>query len=185
MTEKWLEINEASSVLDIELQYLCDLVIDGKIKTTTCDNALLVDIESVESDIKSCYFENARSIDSLKEELERLKVECAWLKSENMMNLQKIKDYHTRFSELQKIKDELIEVINHQSETIRALKGYHMPVISEENSVSIRHTGKYSSGISLWMFLPVLGLAIAAAVEIIKTNHIFTFDAFLRYLGMM
>lgn len=187
MDNKWLEIREASEVLDVELEYLCDQVINGTVKTSTCDDLLMIDVLSLPDFSEVSYDRNAMSVETVRKELEKFKVEYAWLKSENLMNAKLIEDYHVRFSELKRIQSELIEVINHQSETIRALRGYNSIARCDQETQleAMPQAKRVNTGFSLWMFLPILGLSMAAMVEIFKVQHIYSFDDFLRYIGML
>lgn len=185
MSEQWIEINKASEVLDINLEKLCDLVIKGMITTSTCDDQLMVDIATLPDIDESCALDNNRCIDTLKSELEKMKLESAWLKSENMMNKKLIEEYHAKFAELNAIKKELIEVINHQSETIRAMKGYNSVEKLDGNLECIKYPARKRSGSSIWMLLPMIGLATAAFVEICKVKNICNLDDLLHYIGLM
>ena len=185
MSHKWVEINKASEVLDLELEYLCDLVIKGSINTTTCEDTLLIDISELSDNSDDCYKGNARSVDTIRGELEKLKLESAWLKSENMMNSQMISDYHEKFAELKEIQKELVEVINHQSETIRVLRGYHPTESNNEPVDYVDISAKHKGSFSIWMFLPIVGLCLAAMIEVLKKYHIHDFHDLMFYLGWM
>lgn len=186
MEQKWTEINKASKELDLDLEYLCDLVIKGTITTTTCDDTLLIDTNSL-----PCIEDIERGISSVnrlsvEEDLEDLKVECAWLKSENMKYKQHTEDYQEKFVELREIQRELIDVINHQSETIRILRGYHTQARKAGMLDDFSSGGEAKrAGISLWMMLPILGLLLAAGIEILNKYQIHNTADILRYVGMM
>ncbi|MGD9579802.1 MAG: hypothetical protein AB7V50_00375 [Vampirovibrionia bacterium] len=186
MEQKWIEINKASKEFDLDLEYLCDLVINGTITTTTCDDTLLIDRNSL------CSLEDLDGmvakvdIESVEEALEELKVECAWLKSENMKYKTHVEDYQEKFVELREIQRELIDVINHQSETIRILRGYHTQARKAGMLDDFNSTGEpRKPGISLWMLLPMIGLILGAIIEICSKYQIHNTEDVLRYVGLM
>lgn len=186
LEQKWTEINKASRDLDLDLAYLCDLVIKGTITTTTFNDTLLIDTNSLPCiDELECVVKNV-DIESVEEELESLKIECAWLKSENMKHKTHVEDYQEKFVELREIQRELIDVINHQSETIRILRGYHTQARKAGMLDDFSSGGETKrAGISLWMMLPIIGLLLAAAIEICNKYQLHNTEDILRYVGMM
>ncbi len=181
MSNNWLELREATQELDMELEYLCELVINGQVRTTTDKDRLLIDLTSVPIVDERDNLLDAEQYDSLEQEVESLKLECAWLKSENMRSDRIINEYFDKFTDLKKIQEELVQIINQQSEIIRELKGYSKP--KKQNIKKVKP--KRNSVLSLWMFFPIAGLFLTAFIEVVRTYQISNVSDFLKLIGVV
>lgn len=181
MAQKWLELNKATEELNVELEYLCNLVINGTIKSTTRGEQLFVDVLSLQdTDDVTCIDDDLGAED----EVDSIKIESAWLKSENMRNNLVIKDYHEKFAQLKVIQKELIDIINQQADTIRLLKGYPAAKVKAENAKQEGSANRHNIGISLWMLLPFVGLFLTAGIELVKAYNLYSLKNILSFLGI-
>lgn len=100
-------------------------------------------------------------VNNLNNDLESIKVEYAWLESENMRNNLVLSDYHEKLLKLRKIQQELVEIVNQQAETIRTLKGYKKQPVVNNNK-------KNFFSFSIITLLPVTGMILTAIIEFIR-----------------
>jgi hypothetical protein len=183
LTQQWLEFNDARDYLNVGLEHLCDLVINNDIEAIAEQDQLYVDVSSVPKNYLDKNTYERRNIDSLKHELVSIKLESAWLKSENMKNSAIIDDYYERFNKLKNLQEELVSVINQQSETIRVLKGYK----KKEVKVPVEkkpQKNQQSLGISIWMLLPLIGLVLTAIIEVMKASDAYWYKGVFSLLGI-
>jgi len=183
LAQQWLEFNEARDYLNVDTEQLCDLVINESIETIPEQDQLYVDVSSASNCCLDSDIYEGRNIDSLRQELVSMKVESAWLKSENLKNRMIIDDYYERFNKLKNLQEELVGVINQQSETIRVLKGYK----KKEEKVPVEKKPKRNQsqlGISIWMLLPLLGLVLTAIIEVMKSTDPYWYKDVFKLLGI-
>lgn len=180
MAKRWVELSKVTKEVDIEIDYLCDLVINGSVKTMKRNNELLVDIKSLPNASIEEETSKDSSLYNIKDELDSVKIEYTWLKSENMRNNQLIEEYQEKCTELEETQNRLKLVINNQAATIRKLKGYNGKT---KNSIPDRE--KAGLGLSLWMLMPIIGLLITAALEITKKYHVNNFSDVIKLLAQI
>lgn len=187
MTGKWLEINTASEYLDVDLEFLCEQVIRGQIKSTTSDDLLMVEISAFEDTFEELEKDSIQ--DDIEEEepsfseIEELKTRIAWLESEKMSYVQMVNDYKKNFTELQTLQEQLMKVINQQSETIRTLRGYKTVDKDARDMEKQNKSRSFQPITSIWMLLPVIGLLLTAGYEIIKTYELYSLFNIKTVLG--
>jgi len=98
---------------------------------------------------------------SLKKDLETIKVEYAWLESENMKNSKVLTDYNDKLLKLKRVQLELIEIINQQAEEIRSLKGYKKQHTNNNEK-------KKLINIPIIMLLPIAGMFLTGIMEYMR-----------------
>lgn len=182
--QKWVELNKAKSELDVDFDYLYDMVINGSIKSTLLNDEILVDISPLKKNRNKTNQRSIRTFDSLKQELEAVREDYIWLKSENMRNDRTIQEYYQKFKELKSMNDHLMDIIAQQAAEIRTLKGYSKASRRSEavyyDNIPKTPRKQKGLGISFWMMMPVFGLILTALVEFVKTYHIINFTEILK-----
>lgn len=184
MTGKWLEINSASKYLDVELEFLCEQVIKGHVNSTTSDDQLMIDVSSFEDTAQECAQKNIDEVEAYLAEIEDLHTKIAWLESENMGYEKRVEEYQKNFLELKGLQTQLMTVINQQSETIRKLRGYKPVDKAAKEIKKSKRQRAFQPIASLWMLLPVIGLLLTAAYEIVKTYELYSIASIKTVLGL-
>lgn len=181
MSARWIEIKQASKEYDIELDYLCEQVIDGKIKTVAEKDQLMVDSEILTEFFKTNKSKNNNLVN---DELSSTKMECAWLKSENLKNEQVIKHYSDKFTELKALQEELIDIVSHQSSTIRRLNGYDDRKSNKINLERNHFKPRINLLETMWVLFPIMGLFLTAAWEASRAYNINNLNDLLTLAGL-
>jgi flagellar biosynthesis/type III secretory pathway chaperone len=180
---QWLEINEATEVFNLELEYLCELVVNGELRTATEKDKLLIDVSSMPVYLDQANSTNNELFVPLNDELSVLRNECAWLKSENLKNKRIIEEYFCKFTELKGIQAELIELVNQQADTIRELRGY--PGKQKRLQKQQQKQRRSNPVAMVWMCFPLFGLFLTAFIEVVKTYQISNLGDFLKLIGLV